>query len=180
MLNDGIIVRHVNKGYKGRIDGKTRLKDCFTGNQACDFQYRVVLPNRSIEIAPEEDLEILTNTAEHPIFPGQPKGYRDSTELRDLGYQIMGLTTQERRDILFGIAIPQLGVAKVFETLLMLINSRMIDSDMASCYRNALVEWDSDIDELIKEFGDELKRKHVRLTDKYENIKSQLKFWRIL
>jgi hypothetical protein len=67
-LRDGTMVRHKNKGYEGKIEGKTAIKACFTrGGMLLDgpvskeaFQYRVAVHGEASRcIAPAEDLEIL-------------------------------------------------------------------------------------------------------------------------
>lgn len=67
-LNDGTLVEHKTSGYRGRIEGITEIKGCFTRggaavppNMAKDaFQYRVVVTGEMMRhIAPAEDLEIV-------------------------------------------------------------------------------------------------------------------------
>ncbi len=67
-LRDGTVVRHKNKGYEGKIEGRTAIKACFTrGGMLLDgatskeaFQYRVAVNGEASRcIAPAEDLEIL-------------------------------------------------------------------------------------------------------------------------
>jgi hypothetical protein len=67
-LKDGTLVEHKNRGYRGRIDGITEIKSCFTRggvnpvpNTIKDaFQYRVVVTGEPMRhIAPAEDLEVL-------------------------------------------------------------------------------------------------------------------------
>ena len=67
-LRDGTLVQHKVEGYKGYVDGITRIKELFTergqpldnpkSNQT--FQYRIVLEGESLRrIAPAADIEIL-------------------------------------------------------------------------------------------------------------------------
>lgn len=67
-LRDGTLVRHKVEGYKGYVDGITRIKELFTeGGQPLanpkssqTFQYRIVLEGESLRrIAPAADIEIL-------------------------------------------------------------------------------------------------------------------------
>ncbi len=67
-LNDGTLVEHKASGYRGRIEGITEIKGCFTragaalpSSMAKDaFQYRVVVTGEIMRhIAPAEDLEIV-------------------------------------------------------------------------------------------------------------------------
>ncbi|MGH7826933.1 MAG: hypothetical protein ACREQ7_17400 [Candidatus Binatia bacterium] len=67
-LRDGTLVQHKVSGYRGRIDGTTGIKICFTSKGAAlagpatkeIFQYRVVVAGEMMRhIAPAEDLEIL-------------------------------------------------------------------------------------------------------------------------
>lgn len=60
MLENGILVKHKRDSYKGRLDGITRIPQCFTGNTNCEFQYRIKLSSGDIKIAPEEDLEVVS------------------------------------------------------------------------------------------------------------------------
>ena len=59
MLENDTLVKHKVLGYEGLIDGQTRMKLIFTGDRACDSQYRIKVPGVDKRfIAPEEDLEI--------------------------------------------------------------------------------------------------------------------------
>lgn len=59
MLENNTKVKHKIEGYVGVIDGITRMKEFFTGNINCDFQYRVkILGEETRKIAPEQDLEV--------------------------------------------------------------------------------------------------------------------------
>jgi hypothetical protein len=69
LLKQGTPVQHKITGYRGRIDGITAIKICFTSKGVAlerpttkeDFQYRVAIPGEMIRrIAPADDLEILT------------------------------------------------------------------------------------------------------------------------
>lgn len=67
-LKDGTLVQHKTTGYRGRIEGTTEIKNCFTRGGAVlalpttkeVFQYRVVVTGELMRhIAPAEDLEVL-------------------------------------------------------------------------------------------------------------------------
>jgi hypothetical protein len=67
-LRDGTLVQHKTNGYRGRIEGTTEIKSCFTRGGATlalpttkeAFQYRVVVAGELMRhIAPAEDLEVL-------------------------------------------------------------------------------------------------------------------------
>jgi hypothetical protein len=66
-LRDGTLVQHKIAGYRGRINGTTGIKSCFTSHGAPvgthtkeTFQYRVAVAGEPMRhIAPAEDLEIL-------------------------------------------------------------------------------------------------------------------------
>jgi hypothetical protein len=69
LLKEGTPVQHKIAGYRGRIDGVTAIKLCFTNKGVPlqrpstneDFQYRVAIPGETMRrIAPADDLEILT------------------------------------------------------------------------------------------------------------------------
>ena len=60
MLEDGVKVKHKVIGYQGIVVGRTKIKNLFTGNVDCDFQYRIrTHPAQDVKIAPEEDLCVL-------------------------------------------------------------------------------------------------------------------------
>jgi len=72
-LQDGTLIRHKVVGYKGRIEGTTEIKNCFTRGGALLahpttkdlFQYRVIVEGESLRrIAPAEDFEILEAVVE--------------------------------------------------------------------------------------------------------------------
>jgi len=59
MIENDTLVKHKILGYEGLIDGQTRMKLIFTGERACEYQYRIkVLGQDKRFIAPEEDLVI--------------------------------------------------------------------------------------------------------------------------
>jgi hypothetical protein len=99
-LKDGTLVEHKTSGYRGRIEGITEIKSCFTrGGVALTFaktdetfQYRVVISGEARRrIAPQDDLEILfeevrTNVCcfnchavfrNNPAVPNKPAGRCD-------------------------------------------------------------------------------------------------------
>ena len=60
MIEDKSLVKHKRLDYEGLIDGQTQLKILFTGNKACEYQYRIKILNQDKRfIAPEEDLKVL-------------------------------------------------------------------------------------------------------------------------
>jgi hypothetical protein len=67
LLKDGTLVQHKIAGYRGRIDGTTAIKSCFTSKGAAlatpntkePFQYRIAIAGKMIRVAPAEDLETL-------------------------------------------------------------------------------------------------------------------------
>ena len=103
-------VRHKIEGYKGWIDGVTRLKDCFTGHVESVWQYRIrMIDSEKRKIAPPEDLERITEGAQLPVFLVRntapafidvdgmlvvnpdydgKKRFIEETDLHALGYQI--------------------------------------------------------------------------------------------
>jgi hypothetical protein len=67
-LKNGTLVQHKVSGYRGRIDGTTAIKSCFTSAGVTlqpptskeDFQYRILVEGELIRhIAPARDLQIL-------------------------------------------------------------------------------------------------------------------------
>ena len=86
-LQDGTLIRHKVAGYKGRIEGTTEIKSCFTrGGELVAhairkelFQYRVVVEGEPLRrIAPAEDFEILDGVVDvicsncHCCFQSKP------------------------------------------------------------------------------------------------------------
>lgn len=88
-LRDGTLVEHKTDGYRGRIEGITEIKSCFTrGGVALPyataketFQYRVAVTGETMRhIAPAEDLEVLFEEARvnvtcpacHAVFRTKP------------------------------------------------------------------------------------------------------------
>ena len=88
-LKDGTLVEHKNNGYRGRIEGVTEIKGCFTSRGATlpfpktneTFQYRIVVTGQSRRhIAPAEDLEIVIEEQSvkvpcfncHAVFRSRP------------------------------------------------------------------------------------------------------------
>ena len=72
-LRDGTLVRHRSQGYRGKIDGTTSIRACFTRDgvslQAAaskeTFQYRISVAGESMRhIAPLDDLEVLEAAAQ--------------------------------------------------------------------------------------------------------------------
>ena len=90
-LQDGTLIRHKVAGYKGRIEGTTEIKSCFTrGGELVAhairkelFQYRVVVKGESLRrIAPAEDFEILDGVVE-VICPKCHFSFQSSPGLTD-------------------------------------------------------------------------------------------------
>lgn len=60
----GTKVRHLGEKYIGFIDGVTKLKNLFTGDTHCEWQYRLKIPGQDIRrIAPANDLEVVIDKA---------------------------------------------------------------------------------------------------------------------
>ena len=88
-LKDGTLVEHKTNGYRGRIEGITEIKSCFTrGGVALPvpttketFQYRIAVNGETMRhIAPAEDLEVVFEEARvnvscfncHAVFRSKP------------------------------------------------------------------------------------------------------------
>jgi hypothetical protein len=88
-LRDGTLVEHKTGGYRGRIEGITEIKSCFTRGGAAlpyatakeTFQYRIAVTGEAMRhIAPAEDLEVLFEEARvsvscpncHAVFRSKP------------------------------------------------------------------------------------------------------------
>ena len=79
LFRKGVFVIHKTKGYVGRMDGITRIKEVFE-DQSDEWEYRVVLDNNKIEIASPKDLEI--DPSREPI---EPYSYVMYTYIGELG-----------------------------------------------------------------------------------------------
>jgi hypothetical protein len=88
-LRDGTLVEHKTHGYRGRIEGITEIKSCFTRGGAAlpyttakdIFQYRIAVTGETMRrIAPAEDLEVVFEEARvnvscvncHAVFRTKP------------------------------------------------------------------------------------------------------------
>ncbi len=88
-LKDGTLVEHKTDGYKGRIEGITEIKSCFTRGGATlpfsktneTFQYRIAVSGESRRhIAPPEDLQVVLEEVSvkvtcfncHAVFRNKP------------------------------------------------------------------------------------------------------------
>lgn len=76
--------------------------------------------------------------------------FQRETALHELGYQIVGLSRPQRQRILTQVALPQLGLREVVETIANHCRTRRAQHDGENRYANALSEWESDL-ELLKE-----------------------------
>jgi len=88
-LKDGTLVEHKADGYRGRIEGITEIKSCFTHGGAAlpfskadeTFQYRIAVSGESRRhIAPAEDLQVVFEETRvnvscfncHAVFRNKP------------------------------------------------------------------------------------------------------------
>ncbi len=88
-LKDGTLVEHKTDGYRGRIEGITEIKSCFTRGGATlpfsktneTFQYRIAVGGESRRhIAPPEDLQVVLEEVSvkvtcfncHGVFRNKP------------------------------------------------------------------------------------------------------------
>jgi len=148
-------VKHKKDGYVGWIDGITKMKEIFTGNTDCVWQYRVFIPGEEKKkIAPQKDLKINTKNPPLPTTAQENRdeesGFRRETLLHALGYHLTDMTRHQREDVLLKIAIPYLKLQKVVKTILDLIYAK---KKKISQTKNAVVEWNYDLDMLLRTFG---------------------------
>ncbi|MBF0489066.1 MAG: hypothetical protein HQL15_00425 [Candidatus Omnitrophica bacterium] len=155
MFEDGSPVRHKTQGYEGVIDGKTSIKEFFTGNKNVPSQYRIHLINSDIrKIAPEEDLEALDPIQfkhANPISqsPENPTKFKSKSFLMEAGYTLQ-LNAAARRSILTRV-VSEYNLYKVVSFLLRSTifnrtgNSKRVDQNMR-CLR----EWGSDVDWMME------------------------------
>jgi hypothetical protein len=88
-IKDGTLVEHKTDGYRGRIEGITEIKSCFTRGGAAlpfsktdeHFQYRVAVSGEARRhIAPSDDLQVLLEEVRvnvtcfncHAVFRNKP------------------------------------------------------------------------------------------------------------
>ncbi|MCA9393732.1 MAG: hypothetical protein H6756_00340 [Candidatus Omnitrophica bacterium] len=163
-LSEKTPVKHVRDGYKGWICGRTRMKECFTGNTDCDFQYRVQIPGEDRRrIAPREDLEIIREAGDFPeVIYEHDQHDENESWLHALGYQITGMDFNERITILMNIAIPMRGERSVVYKLTGFMKARATSQDRTQQYYHALSEWNRDINFIMKKFDDKWIKTHVK------------------
>jgi len=173
-------VRHKKEGYKGWVHETTRMKELFTGNKNCDWQYTIRLEeNGKIQIAPEEDLEINASSPAFPYFINgsidPESGFQLETKLRALGYQITDMHWSDRWKILINVAIPILGIEEVVRTILDRIYQTLESgSKMVERRKYALIEWRRDMDMLLDKFNDSEVLKDPGLLQYIRSIKRKL------
>lgn len=163
-LLDKTPVKHVREGYKGWICGKTRIKECFTGNAECDYQYRVQIPGEDRRrIAPREDLEIITEAGDFPeVIYAHDQHDENESWLHALGYQITGMDFKERISILLNIAIPMRGERSVVYKITGFMKARATSQDRTQQYYHALYEWNRDINFIMRKYDDKWIKQHVK------------------
>lgn len=174
MLDDGVYVKHKRDAYEGVIDGRTKLKGIFTGNQDVEFQYRIrVHGDDKRKIAPEEDLTIINPPV--ASFDKKETRFKERSFLMDAGYSLE-VEVNARRLILEKVVGEQ-GLFKVVSFLMRsLMYGRsgsewphvfkkssepesflisLTGNDLRTVrYIRALNEWASDVDWLIKNCHD--------------------------
>ena len=93
-----------------------------------------------------------------PTRPAPPAGsrFKDETELHRLGYNVTDLNDAGRWDVLVRVAIPELGLRTVVETIAGLVRVRKLQRLGSYNYQNAIDRWESDLRRLkIEYFQDE-------------------------
>lgn len=88
-IRNGTLVEHKTDGYRGRIEGITEIRSCFTRGGAAlpfskadeRFQYRIAVAGETMRhIAPADDLEVIFEEARvkvscvncHAVFRNKP------------------------------------------------------------------------------------------------------------
>ncbi len=144
-------VKHVRDGYTGWIHASTTMKDLFTGNKECKWQYTIRIEGETqLRVAPVEDLSWIDVNAPFPAYliykqEISDKKYLQETRLHALGYQISGLNSEERWHILKYVAIPMLGAKEVVRTIMAVVSSRTARPANADKFRNAFQSWNKDL-----------------------------------
>ena len=173
-------VRHKRESYKGWIHQATRMKEIFTGDKDCEWQYSIKVEGcERVKIAPPEDLEIITESAEFPPFLlneyRSNSGYREETRLRMLGYRITDLDLCQRWNILNNTAIPILGFEEVIRTILDLMFTRLANEEQAIRHFYALTQWKKDVEMVLEKYKNIVKDIDENLLDYYGKICYRLK-----
>ncbi len=162
-------VRNKKEGYKGWIHATTNMQELFTGNKDSGWQYTItVAGDEKKRVASAEDLEVITDSKEFPLFLlpviKHPKsGFTEETRLHMLGYRITGMDWSQRWNILINVAIPILGPLEVVATIADLIYSRLPNAKIAERNRYALIGWKKDLDMVLDRFGDDSDLKNPEL-----------------
>ncbi|MBM7702919.1 hypothetical protein [Metabacillus iocasae] len=98
-------------------------------------------PNQEAFKWPTTEIKDSTDTIESLDFSTK-------SELRELGYQITGLTRAKRWDILSGKAVPTLGLKKVAYTIAFLVRGRKAMKNGLIRNQHSITEWEYDLDKL--------------------------------
>jgi hypothetical protein len=152
-------VRHKSEGYTGWIDGVTRMKELFTGNKECLWQYRVkVAGESSRRVVGSDALERIEHNG---VFPDEgfsggvvlDGGFQQETRLHFLGYNITDKSHDDRWSVIFYTAVPILGLKAVLRTIMMLAERRMSSAKMLQRNYYALLEWKKDLERIRLEYA---------------------------
>lgn len=177
-------VRHKKEGYEGWIHSITRMKELFTGNTECEWQYTISVEKKEQKrVAPEEDLEVITNSRKWPPTLKKVKdpkrGFKEETKLHVLGYHLTETTPVQRWNILTNVAIPILGPLEVAKSIADLIYTRLPNQEIAERSRNSLMEWKNDLDMVLEKFKDDPEIKTSTIAQYAASINRKLSDYRI-
>lgn len=151
-------VRHKSEGYSGWVDGVTKMKELFTGDKECLWQYRVKVAGESQRrVVGAEALSRIEHNATFPDegFSGAAVidgGFQQETRLHFLGYNITDKNHDERWAVIFYTAVPILGLKSVLRTIMMLAERRMASTKMLQRNFYALVQWKRDLERIRHEY----------------------------
>jgi hypothetical protein len=79
---------------------------------------------------------------------GRGLGAREISDLRELGYQITGLSRSQRWQVLTDVAVPRLGLQRVAEEIASFVRLRRLQDGGSVRYAYAIGEWEHDLSHL--------------------------------
>lgn len=94
-----------------------------------------------------------TNTLDIQTSQDDPGEFRDESALKELGYQITGMNRIKRWEILVE-AVPRLGLKRVAYIISHHIRMRKGQKDGAVKFKNAITEWEYDLQKLKETYYD--------------------------
>jgi len=144
-------VIHKEDQYRGWIDGVTKLESLFTGKADTPWQYRVFLADGTRRVAPEQNLEPVSDAADFPpreLRSRYVESIEGESDLHALGYNLSDMNPDQRRKFLHFCALPMLGPERVFKNLCDILWRKLRGNkpEKIEKYHNAIEQWAHDLD----------------------------------